>query len=343
MATQQDSLTQNIPVLTEIPSQDSVQYPSARPQTPYQVLRSLPKDATPAQQDSAIQAWFEPAEIRYSERPDTLHLPGHGVGKSIMDVDIPQYYRENFFSKDTLLHPELKTESFGIAGTPVPYTIKGDDVISSFLLGCFVIAIWAFIRVRSFFIRELKNFFYTHRVATQNSETAKELRYELVMVLQTGLLCSILFYFYAVNHIADTFILTFQFALVWLYLLVFLVYFVLKLVLYSFVHQVFWDSKKNTQWVHSFVLLIMMEGIFLLPIALLLVYGDLPLGMMTKCCVSVLILIKILSFYRTYCIFFKQNGLKLQIILYFCALEIPPLLALWGILVMMTNHLKINF
>jgi hypothetical protein len=114
-------------------------------------------------------------------------------------------------------------------------------------------------------------------------------------------------------------------------------------VLYSFVHQVFWDSKKNTQWVHSFVLLIMMEGIFLLPISLLLVYGDLPLGMMTKCCVSVLILIKILSFYRTYCIFFKQNGLKLQIILYFCALEITPLLALWGILVMMTNHLKINF
>ena len=32
----------------------------ARPQTPYQVLRLLPKDATPAQQDSAIQAWFEP-------------------------------------------------------------------------------------------------------------------------------------------------------------------------------------------------------------------------------------------------------------------------------------------
>ena len=66
--------------------------------TPYQVLRLLPKDATPAQQDSAIQAWFQPGEVHYSNQPDTLHLPGHGIGRSLKDVNLPQYYRENFFS-----------------------------------------------------------------------------------------------------------------------------------------------------------------------------------------------------------------------------------------------------
>ena len=67
-----------------------------KPQTPYQVLRLLPKDATPAQQDSAIQAWLEPVEIRYSERPDTLHLPGDGIPKDLKAVSLPQqYYREN--------------------------------------------------------------------------------------------------------------------------------------------------------------------------------------------------------------------------------------------------------
>ena len=54
----------------------------AKPQTPYQVLRLLPKDATPAQQDSAIQAWFAPEEIHYSEQPDTLHLPGEGIPRA---------------------------------------------------------------------------------------------------------------------------------------------------------------------------------------------------------------------------------------------------------------------
>ena len=44
-------------------STDTVAVHSAKPQTPYEVLRLLPKDATPAQQDSAIQEWFEPKEI----------------------------------------------------------------------------------------------------------------------------------------------------------------------------------------------------------------------------------------------------------------------------------------
>lgn len=47
--------------------------------TPAQVLKRLPKDATPAQQDSAIQANIKPAKIRWSKMPDTLHLPGHPI------------------------------------------------------------------------------------------------------------------------------------------------------------------------------------------------------------------------------------------------------------------------
>ena len=76
---------------------DTVSTQPARPQTPYQVLRLLPKDATPAQQDSAIQAWFQPGEIHYSEQPDTLHLPGHEIPRDLKDVNLPQDYRESFF------------------------------------------------------------------------------------------------------------------------------------------------------------------------------------------------------------------------------------------------------
>ena len=67
--------------------------------TPKMVLSWLPRSATPAQQDSAIQAHFQPSEIRWSNRPDTLHLPGHDKGHNMLDVNLPQYYREGFFSK----------------------------------------------------------------------------------------------------------------------------------------------------------------------------------------------------------------------------------------------------
>ena len=100
--------------------------------TPAQAINRLPKDATPAQQDSAVQAHAKISEIHWSEMPDTLHMPGHGKGKTVNDSDIPQhYYRESYFSNDSLFHPELKGGRQGVAGDPVPYSIAGDNFISS--------------------------------------------------------------------------------------------------------------------------------------------------------------------------------------------------------------------
>ena len=66
-------------------------HPTAHRQpTPAQVLSWLPRNATPEQQDSAIQANFEPGEIHWSQCPDTLHLPGWPVGKSYRDFSLPQ-------------------------------------------------------------------------------------------------------------------------------------------------------------------------------------------------------------------------------------------------------------
>ena len=37
----------------------------------------------------------------------------------MLDVQLPQYYREGFFSKDTLFHPELPGGRYGVAGDPI--------------------------------------------------------------------------------------------------------------------------------------------------------------------------------------------------------------------------------
>ena len=88
--------------------------------TPAQAISRLPKDATPAQQDSAIQAAFHPGEIHYSSRPDTLRLPGEPLGKSVYEASIPQYYKETYFTSDSLMHPEISGGRMGIAGEPIP-------------------------------------------------------------------------------------------------------------------------------------------------------------------------------------------------------------------------------
>jgi len=316
----------------------------AKPTHPYQVLRSLPADATPAQQDSAIQAAFKPEVINRSTRPDTLHLPGYGKGKSFLDVDIPTYYRESFFAKDSLFHPEISGGRMGVAGDPVPYTMRNDDVITSILLGCFILALVTFSQTRGFLVRQAKSFFYIPKSGpTTPTETTGEIRFQFFLVLQTCLLFSILCFFYTREYISETLILSSQYQLIGICFGVFVAYFVLKAILYSCLNWVFFDKKKNGQWSNAQLFIHSMEGVAIFPLVLLQVYFDLPMQSAITYALIIIILVKILSFYKCYVIFFRRMGVVLQIFLYFCALEIIPLLALGGILMMIGNYLKINY
>ena len=57
----------------------------------------------------------------------------------------------------------------------------------------------------------------------------------------------------------------------------------------------------------------------------------------------VLILVKSLTFFKSYITFFRRKSLFLQNILYFCALEIVPLVSFGGLAATAINVLKINF
>ncbi|MBQ5407475.1 MAG: DUF4271 domain-containing protein, partial [Prevotella sp.] len=163
-----------------------------RPLTPAQVLSWLPRDATPAQQDSAIQAHFKPSEIHWSEHPDTLHLPGHSPGVDLMKADLPQYYKESFFSKSSLFHPELPGGRYGVPGDPIPYTVRNDNLITSLLLICFIVAVIAFGNVRQFIRRQVKFFFSAPTESVvEESETVNELYFQLLLVFITSLLIAL--------------------------------------------------------------------------------------------------------------------------------------------------------
>ena len=312
--------------------------------TPAMVLSWLPRSATPAQQDSAIQAHIKPSEIRWSTRPDTLHLPGHDKGRSMLDVDLPQYYREGFFSKDSLFHPELPGGRYGVAGDPVPYTVQHDNVIISLLLLLFVLATIAFSNSRHFVVRQTKNFFSTNREGmTEITETAVEIRFQAFLTFLNSLLLSILFYFYTLNFIGETFLLDSQYHLIAIFLGMTVVYYLVKTMLYAIVNNVFFDGKKNRQWMRSFLYISSVEGALLFPLVVIWTFFNISIRNAVIYVLIVLAIVKILELFKCFLIFFRQNVVKLQIILYFCALEIIPLFALWGGLAVIANALKINF
>ena len=339
MVLQQDSITQ---------AGGSVQGDSVAsmhtPITPAMVISWLPRDATPAQQDSAIQAHFKPSEIRWSERPDTLHLPGHDKGHNMLDVQLPQYYKESFFSKDTLFHPELPGGRYGVVGDPVPYSVRGDNLITSLLLVCFVMAVISFSNAHSFIIRQAKNFFYVQREGTTEiTETTNEFRFQTFLSFLTCILISLLYYFYTLHYFGDTFALVSQYHLIAIYLVMVVVYFLVKMLLYTIVNSVFFFGKENGQWMKTLLFIVSVEGVLLFPAVILWAYFNLSLQNVVIYFVAVLIIVKILTFYKCFLIFFRRNVVKLQIILYFCTLEIIPLLTFWVALEMTANSLKINF
>ena len=337
---QQDSIIVSQSTTTAF---DSVAPQPSRPQTPYQVLRLLPKDATPAQQDSAIQAWFQPGEIHYSEQPDTLHLPGHNAGRSLKDVSIPQYYRETFFSNDSLYHPEINGGRFGVSGDPIPYAIRNDDVITALLLSSFVVALLAFAASRNYIARQLKTFFYPQKAGMDATETSGEYRAQFFFLILTCLLLALFYFFYIQEYVANTFILSDEYLLVPIFFGIICGYYALKALVYTGINLLFFDSKRNEQWLRTTLFLNGAIGIFLFPAVMLLTFFDAPSQTIIIYLIIVLVFVKILTFYKCSAIFFRQNAFYLQIFLYFCTLEIIPLFALWGGLEVIVNALKINF
>ena len=77
------------------------------PRHPYQVLQELPPDATPAQQDSALQTVYSSTPNYKTATPldSTSMLNRNNLDKNLEKVDLPQYYRQNFFSTDSLRRP----------------------------------------------------------------------------------------------------------------------------------------------------------------------------------------------------------------------------------------------
>lgn len=327
-----------------LPVSAAVQQRQHRQPSPHEVLSWLPKNATPEQQDSAIQANIKPSDIAWSQQPDTLHLPGQPAGRNWRDVNMPKYYRESYFTGKPFFNPDLFGGRLGVAGDPVPYSIARDNVITLLLLVCFVLAMIAYAKSRHFILRQAKEFFRPplSEKLTAVTETSDELRFQFFLVLQSCLLFALVYFFYVQLHVADTFVID-QYQVIGVFALTILGYMLIKALLYWLTGWVFFDRRQNEFWIKSYLFFLAMEGVCVFPVVMLQAYFEMPVETTLVCTAAVILLFKLLSLYKSYIIFFRHKGGFLQNFLYFCTLELAPLAALIGSLTMIANCLKVNF
>ena len=309
-----------------------------------EVIDRLPDDATPAQQDSAVQAAFHVENTHLSTRPDTLSLPGVKAGTCHGKVNAPGYYIEKLVEGDTVLFKGMEWGRCGVAGDPVPYSIRGDDVLTGLLLLCFIAALTAYKGTRRFFSMQAKTFFRGKGTGGDDMpETTAELRSQVFFMLQTCLLLAMVSFIYTLENVADTFVLTSQYQLVAVFFGIYVAYLAAKMLVYWLVNNVFFGRRDSARWLKSLMFAVSVEGVALFPLVLLMSYFDLSVQNATAYVAIVIGLVKISLFYKAFVMFFRQKAFFIQIILYFCALEIVPLLSLGGILVKVVEQLKINF
>ena len=302
-----------------------------------------PTDSTAAMRAAHADTAAHAAPIRHSPGHDTLSLPARAKGSSQPGVSLPLYYREGFFTGDTLLHPELDGGRYGVAGDPVPETMRADDTVTIALLACFAITITATSRSLKFIARQAKELLRpTGEGRADDTETSAEGGLHPPPPTPAVPLPPPPPLAHNTNFIATTFTLASPYQLMGIFLGTFAAYFAAKALLYTAVNLTFFSRRANRQWLKSQLFITSAEGVMLFPVVLLMVYFDMPARSVAYSVAFVLIIVKILTFHKCHAIFFRHTNSFLQIILYFCALEIVPLAALWGALVETGNHLKIN-
>ena len=167
------------------------------------------------------------------------------------------------------LHAVQEVDS-GFEGTPISYSPRTDDAIALTLLACFFLSSIVLARGKKFLSQQVKDFvLHRERTSIFDSSTAADVRYLLVLVLQTCVLSGITFlnYFHdtsptLMNQVSPLLLLG-------IYVGFCLAYFLLKWLIYMFLGWTFFDKNKTNVWLESYSALIYYVGFALFPFVLL--------------------------------------------------------------------------
>lgn len=257
--------------------------------------------------------------------------------------DTSASFENNLLGNDSVYSTEIIGKQHGETGVPLPYNVAGDNVITALLIATILLTLISLSRSRQFMARQTKDFFrIQHGDVITVSETSNEIAAQLFLSLQTCLMLSVLSFLYIRQFIADVFTFDSPYALLWILIGCFVAFYVVKAILYIVANLTFFDTRSNERWLSIYLYILAAQGLLMLPAVLLQVYFDIAIETVLIYTLSVVVLAKILSFYKCYTIFLRRRGGILQLILYFCALEMTPPLLLWGIMVMIIDCFKVN-
>lgn len=293
--------------------------------------------------DSVATNTFTTNTNHWPVKVDSVLRPEDGKELEVEPSELPTYYKESYFAKDSLLHSELAAGRYGVAGDPVPYTVHNDSYLTMTLLVSTLIMFFCIKRLSRFFVLQAKNFFRTSRNTYHKSSVTHHSPLLTLASLHTAIILALEFFFYTKIAVSETYVTYSEYTLMGIYLGGVIGLFVFERILYASVNSMFFTPLERQQWGIVKLASIAVAGVLLTPMLLLVAYFGLSIENSLIYTLCVIIFVKLLLFCKAFIIFFAKRRAYVQIFLYFCTLEVIPPLLLWGILVAVANHLKVIY
>ncbi|MCQ2077594.1 MAG: DUF4271 domain-containing protein [Bacteroidaceae bacterium] len=208
------------------------------------------------------------------------------------------------------------------------YSVTGDDgiiLISIILFALFALAIS---RGRMALIHNW-TIFFTNRKASGGEQVASAgevIRNNVLLICIMSASVGLLYFCLTSLH-ADKSSLGVLFSVTGLILL----YILAKLIAYNVINWAFFEWDAKAKWDTAYLFILACTAFAFFPLALAKIYLQLSDQLTLICAVSILIIYKILLFCKLYIIFKCKNYGFLLLFLYFCTLEILPVLIGWQI------------
>jgi hypothetical protein len=277
---------------------------------------------------------METADTLSMEQPlaeDTLSQP---VAQDSIAEEIISFDDCSFFSGDTLLHTEQPYRPFGFGATATPFRLRNDAWSGLLLFVCLLLAASLVMRLRKKFKETLQGVFFPIPRKKDEPLVDDPLRYStrFIAVTLLSLTAAMVTFTYTQHDVGFYLFPETPYIMFGAFFLLWMIYFLAKRMMSSFVNWVFFRSEKIFTWKRSYTFLYVAEALFFLVLALVVDYLPFSPEEVFLSAICLVFLVKLLLLFKTFQIFFPKMYGALHLFVYFCTLEIMPLLVMQQVL-----------
>lgn len=254
--------------------------------------------------------------------------------------DVPILYKGSFFENNQFYKASKVAGMPGKDADLKPYALHSDVYVTGVIFLCFFLLAYVITVGHRLIFQKIKSIFQEReRQSLFDSEDRTGVSYRVYLFLLTSFMWGLLFFDYVQDYHPALFQEASPYIMLGVDVGMFIGFYLVKGLLYSFVNWIFFDRDRNERWMDVYFFFNYLVGIILFPLVLLVVYFDLQPQSIILYVGIVAILYIIVLFYKCFSIFFREKYGFLYLIVYFCTLEIVPFLLLWKVLIVVNECL----